>query len=432
MYLRFSCAFLLPTVLCAADPVMFRNDAAHTGVYISDKAPSLTEVLWRSKTGAKILSSPTVFGETVYIGSSDRHLYAVNKSDGALRWKFETKGPIRSSPAVSGDSVYFMSEDGNFYALEAAGGRLKWQYKTAGEHRFTAPGIHGAAPSTEMMPDPYDTFLSSPAVAGGLVYFGSGDSNVYALDAASGSLRWKVQTGNVVHSSPAVWHDTVYVGSWDSYLYALNAETGAVKWKFKTGDDEQNHNQVGIASSPAVADGAVFFGCRDGHLYAVDAVTGKERWNHDNKMGWIIASPAVLDGVVYFPTSDGTKFKALEAKTGKLLYELMNKTIAFSSPAVAAGVVYFGTFDGWVHGVDAKSGQVKYQFQTDASKKNLHLYADAQGRINEGALYPDFSLDGMVIGLEKMYSLGAIVSSPSVADGVLFVGSTDGYLYALK
>ncbi len=58
------------------------------------------------------------------------------------------------------------------------------------------------------MPDPFDFYLSSPTLANGNVYFGSGDGNVYALDAVTGSLKWKFQTGDVVHASPAIANGT--------------------------------------------------------------------------------------------------------------------------------------------------------------------------------------------------------------------------------
>ena len=80
-------------------------------------------------------------------------------------------------------------------------------------------------------------FLSSPVSGGNTVYFGSGDGNVYALDAATGVLRWKFHTGNVVHASPALAAGTLYVGSWDSYFYALDAASGKERWRFKTGED---------------------------------------------------------------------------------------------------------------------------------------------------------------------------------------------------
>jgi len=423
---------LLYGSLFAGDIAMFRGDPAHSGVYSSPATPSLASVKWKFKTGSKIVSSPAVVDGTVYFGSADRNIYAVNAADGSLRWKFPTRGGVNSSPAVAGGSVYFGSLDGNFYAVDAASGKVKWQFKTGGERRFTAPGIHGAMPRTERMPDPFDVFLSSPVVAGGMVYFGSGDQNVYALDAQTGELKWKFATGDVVHASPAIAGGVLYIGSWDRHLYALDAQTGAMLWKFQTGDDTVIYNQIGIASSAAVAGGAVFFGCRDGHFYAVDAKTGAQLWKHDNKMGWVIASPAVLDGAVYFPTSDGTRFNALEAASGRVLFDLTNKAVSFSSPAISNGLAYFGSSDGWLHAVDVKTGTMKAEFQTDGSRLNSPKYVDAQGRIISSALYPDITLDGMIIGLDRMFSLGSILSSPVVADGVVYFGSTDGNLYAVN
>jgi outer membrane protein assembly factor BamB len=79
------------------------------------------------------------------------------------------------------------------------------------------------------MSDPWDFWLSSPAVANGMVYFGSGDSYVYALDAATGALRWKGPSGDVVHSSPAIAGGNLIIGSWDSFVYAVDATS----FKFK-------------------------------------------------------------------------------------------------------------------------------------------------------------------------------------------------------
>jgi outer membrane protein assembly factor BamB len=282
------------------------------------------------------------------------------------------------------------------------------------------------------MPDPFDVFLSSPTVVAGIVYFGSGDHHVYAVDASSGALRWKFETGNVVHASAAIADGVVYIGSWDRNLYALNAATGALIWKFQTGDDTEIYNQVGIASSAAVAAGTVFFGCRDGHFYAVDAKTGARKWVHDNRKGWVIASPAVERGVVYFPTSDGERFKALDAATGATIYDISNKAVSFSSPAIARGTVFYGSSDGWLHAADASTGRMKAEFQTDGSKANAARYIDRDGRIDNAALYPDFTLDGMIIGLDRMFSLGSVLSSPVVVDGVVYFGSTDGNVYALR
>jgi outer membrane protein assembly factor BamB len=415
-----------------SDPEMFRGGPEHLGVYKSAAQPTLSAVAWKFKTQGRVISSPAVDDGTVYFGSTDHKLYAVNRADGTLKWAFDTFGAVNSSPAIDNGLVMFGSVDGRFYAVDAATGKQKWIFKTAGESRFTAPGIHGAIPRTEMMADPFDVFLSSPVVSGGVVYFGSGDHNVYALDVATGALKWKFATGNVVHASPAISNNVVYIGSWDRNMYALSASSGTMLWKYQTGDDTLIYNQVGIASSAAISNGIVFFGCRDGHFYAVDAKTGAERWNIDNKKGWVIASPAIANGVVFFPTSDDQRFKAVDGATGQVKFNVAMKTISFSSPAIVNSTLYFGTSDGWLHAMDMSSGAVKSEFQTDGSKKNSSLYIDDKGAMNSNALYDDFTLDGMVIGMDRMESLGSILSSPTVADGVVYVGSTDGNLYALR
>lgn len=410
---------------------MFRGDPAHTGVYQSP-APRLTETKWRFETGGKVMSSPAVVNGVVYVGSNDGNLYALRAADGSLAWKFAARLAVSSSPAVADGLVYVSSVDGKIYAVSASTGELKWKFATGGERRFSAPGIHGIPPATEMMPDPFDVFLSSPVVAGGRVYIGSGDHNVYALDAATGTLVWKHQTGDVVHASPAVADGVVYIGSWDRYMYALDAATGAVRWKFETGDDQTIHNQIGIASSAAVIDGVVLFGCRDGHFYAVDAKTGAKKWAEDNKMGWVIASPAVKDGVVYFPTSDGTQFKAITIATGALLWRTVNKAVSFSSPAIAGDVVYFGAHDGWLRALDLTTGALRYEFQTDGNKANAAKYVMPDGRLNNPAMYTTPGLEGTFAGIDRMHSLGSILSSPVIVDGVAYFGSTDHGVYAVK
>jgi outer membrane protein assembly factor BamB len=414
-----------------SDPGMFRGSPAHSGIYDST-APSLGKLQWKFHTSGKVLSSPLAEGASVYVGSTDHYMYAIDRESGAERWKFRTGGPVNSSPASLDGVIFFGSVDGNFYAVDEASGKLKWKFATQGERRFTAPGIHGAIPRTQLMADPFDVFLSSPAIAGGVVYFGSGDGNVYALDAATGSEKWKFRTGDVVHASPAVADGKVFIGSWDRNLYALDAGNGREIWRYQTGNDTTIYNQIGIASSAAVVGGIVFVGCRDGHFYAVDEKTGALRWSHDNQGGWVIASPAVKNGTVYFPTSDGTKFKALDAKSGALRYSVVNKAISFSSPAIVGDVAYFGSSDGWLHAVDLATGAMKAEFQTDGSRANLARYIDENGRMQSSKLYDDFTIDGMFVGLERMFTLGSILSSPVIADGTLYVGSTDGNLYALK
>jgi outer membrane protein assembly factor BamB len=416
----------------AAQDAMFRGNPQHTGVYDGAGVPQFTKIKWQFHTDGQILSSPAVAGGTLYVGSSDHFLYALDLAAGALKWKFKAESRITSSPAVSAGLVYFGSFDGNFYAVDAATGQLKWKFQTGGERRFAGNHLHGAQPAAETMPDPFDFFLSSPVVWSGGVYFGSGDTNIYALDAASGGLKWKFKTGDVVHASPAISGGTLFVGSWDSYFYALDAATGKEKWRFKTGEDPEIHNQVGIQSSAAVADGVVYFGCRDSNFYAVDAATGRQRWSFPNKGSWVIASPAVLDGKVYFATSDSGLFYALDAKSGAPLFSLDYKHWPmFSSPAIAGDTLYIGSHQGRLFAINLQTHKLAWTFATENSRKNGPTYTKPDGTPNYEAAFSDSFYDDMIVGVQKMMSVGAILSSPVVLNNTIYVGSTDGNVYAL-
>jgi eukaryotic-like serine/threonine-protein kinase len=430
--LALSLLMMLCPAALAQNAATFRGDAAHTGVYDAPGIAAFHKIKWQFHTGGQILSSPVVVSDTVYFGSNDHQLYAVDLATGAEKWKFKTGGRVASTPAVANGLVFFLSYDSNFYALEAATGGLKWKFATAGEHRFSAKHLHGMEPAAEIMPDPFDFFLSSPVVSRGVVYFGSGDSNVYALDAATGTLQWKFKTGDVVHSSPAIADETLFIGSWDTYLYALDAATGKEKWRFKTGEDHEIFNQVGIQASPAVANGVVYFGCRDSKFYAVDAASGKQIWTFSNKGSWVINSAAIHDDKVYFATSDTGLVRALDAHTGAELYTIeYNHWPMFSSPAIAGNMLYLGSHQGRLLAIDLASRKPAWAFETDASKNNGPGLTDSKGAPNYAVAFKDSFYDDIVAGIQKMFSNGTILSSPAVSGGTVLFGSADGNLYAI-
>jgi hypothetical protein len=137
---------------------------------------------------------------------------------------------------------------------------------------------------------------SSPAVADGVVYVGSDDYNVYALNATTGTKIWNYPTGSTMYSSPAVADGVVYVGSDDYNVYALNATTGTKIWNYPTGST--------MYSSPAVADGVVYVGSDDYNVYALNATTGTKIWNYPTG-SYVYSSPAVADGKVYVGSDNG-------------------------------------------------------------------------------------------------------------------------------
>jgi outer membrane protein assembly factor BamB len=422
----------LTLAVLASAQTMFRGDAAHSGAYAGSGPKKLHRVKWKFATGDRIVSSPVWHDGVVYFGSDDHNLYAVDAVTGIQKWKFPTQGPVSSTPAISGGIVYFPSYDSRFYAVDAQTGKLKWKFTTGGERRFEAKGIHGMLPKNQTIADPWDVYLSSPVVAEGAVFFGSGDTGVYALDAGSGELRWKFAAGDVVHSSPGYQAGTLYFGSWDSYFYAVNAATGKEKWRFHGGEDPVIHNQVGFQSSPAISGGMVYTGCRDSNVYAISADTGRQKWRFNNEMSWVITSPAVVKGKVLFATSDSSQFHIVDAATGKSGVRKQLKAYVFSSPAVAGDVVYLGVLNGSLEARDLNTGELLWEFQTEASRQNRNWVLTADRKFNMPMIFTTQWREAATSGLDLQSTVGSFFSSPLIVNGVVYAGSTDGYLYALE
>jgi len=409
---------------------MFRGDPAHSGAASGTAPTSAPKTKWAFKTGAPVIASPSLADGLLFIGSDDKNFYAIDAATGAEKWRFATSGPVRSTAAVVGGIAYFGSYDGAFYAVDVATGKQRWKFETEGERKFTAPGLHGLKPKRQLIADLWDCYLSSPTVVDGRVFFGSGDGHIYALDAESGALLWKHKTGDVVHASPAVADGTVYIGSWDANFYALDAATGAVKWKLQTGTDPENHNAEGIQSSATIADGMVYFGNRDFHLYAVTAAGGEVKWK--TKYTWVNATPTVRGDRVYGSTSIPAYFFALDRTTGTELYKTEVKFPAFASPTIVGDLAYVGTFGGKLFAIDVTTGAIRWEFQTEASKANVHHAMTETGEINFPAIFTSDFFEYLPYAFDAMLRLGAILSSPVANDGVLYFGSGDGNVYALE
>ncbi|HUQ83154.1 MAG TPA: PQQ-binding-like beta-propeller repeat protein, partial [Gemmatimonadaceae bacterium] len=341
------------------DVAMFRGGPTRAGIYAASPGTALAGVQWRFMTDGDVIGSPTVLGQTVYVGSGDGRMYALDRTTGTRKWAFDAGNPIPSTPAVGGGAVFFGTRDGHFFAVDAATGKQRWKFAT-GPLKGWAWGHESG-----------DVYTSSPAFVGGVVYFGAGDGRVYAVDATSGKEKWHAQTEGRVRASPAIDGSHVYIGSADGRVYAFDRTTGAQKWRFETEGVNLFSGNFGydrrtVQSSPAVVNGTVYEGARDGWIYAIDAATGNERWRYDHKISWINTSPAVLDGVVYDGSSDGQFVQALDAASGKELWRTTTGT-TWSSPAVAGDVIYSGDGQGRLHAMDRKTGKLLWSFRTGAS-----------------------------------------------------------------
>jgi eukaryotic-like serine/threonine-protein kinase len=313
------------------------------------------------------------------------------------KWAFTTGLYVYSSPTVVNGVLYVGSYDNKVYAIDANAGQQKWVFSTNG------------------------AVYSSPTVVNGVLYVGSNDHKVYAVDASTGQQKWVFTAADLVQSSPTVVNGVLYVGSNDHKVYALDANTGQQKWAFPTGGV--------VWSSPMVVNGVLYIGSDDHKVYALDASTGQQKWTFFTGNG-APSSPMVVNGVLYVGSSDG-KVYAIDAITSQQKWILFTGDGVPSLPTVVSGVLYVGSRDHKVYALDASTGQQKWTFPTGGPVRSWPTVVD-------GVLYVGSS-DGDVYALDAStgqqkwaFPTGsAVVSSPTVVNGVLYVGSGDGKVYAL-
>jgi outer membrane protein assembly factor BamB len=280
-------------------------------------------------------SSAAVANGIVYVGSTDKHLYAFDAKSGALVWQAATGGFVMSSPAVADGVVYVGSNDGRIYAFDAETGSLRWSAHTG-----------------------YNAVQAPVTVAGGLVYAGTTDGNMFALSAKTGAVKWTktfVFGGETL--APAVAHGIVYfTNDMGGELDALDARTGASLWMQRPG---------GFAAL-AVGDG-VIYGKFSNAFGAFDAKTGAERW-------WITAGGdggAIAIGKSHLYSASGTaSLMDIDRANGAVKYDIYTQQPVFAAPALANGVLYFGSMAGncAVSAYDTGNGKL--------------LWSAATGRIN--------------------------------------------------
>lgn len=181
----------------------------------------------------------------------------------------------------------------------------------------------------------FDTgvWLFSLALEDGILYFGSSDWMVRAVDAASGDVIWERP-----HATRplrlSVIRGTLYIGG-EFYMAAHEATDGSEIWRFDSGY---------VTNSPGIADGLVYFGDNRNRLYAVEADTGEERWRFpvgESRFQGIVSSPAIVQNAVYFGSYDNNIY-AVGAKSGTKLWSYNTGIEITGSPAVVGQRLYIG------------------------------------------------------------------------------------------
>ena len=376
-------SFIVPTNLNVGDVLSFQLTATDSSGASASASTSITiaeagTLKWFFSGAVTIRHSIAIGPDgTVYLGSLNNNLYALNPQDGSIQWQFAAGNDIRTPPSIGADgTIYFGSYDKYIHAVSpptdgSKSGVAKWNHYT-------------------------NVFLgdlnSVSIAADGSLYFGSKDNSLYALDPDTGEVKWSYPTGGQILDAPAISPGgTIYFGSADDYIYAIDppsdgGKTGELVWSHYTDDSAHNF------ASPAIdAEGTVYSGGNSNDLYVISA-DGNSKWSYPTGDP-IRASPAIgTDGTIYFGSNDNHLY-ALDHDTREAKWTFKAKNDLESSPAIGAdGIVYFGSDDKNVYALDPKDG-----------------------------------------GLIWKYPLGALInyaSSAIASDGTLFIGDSFG-LYAI-
>ncbi|MGB1288471.1 MAG: PQQ-binding-like beta-propeller repeat protein, partial [Aggregatilineales bacterium] len=268
-----------------------------------------------------------------------------------------------------------------------------------------------------------DGIRSSPVAFDNIAFVGSYDTNMWAIDLEKGDFIWKYPTEGGIASSPIIDRQNrrVLFGSDDFTYSALNYKTGTLDWTFRT--------KSKIRSTGTIAQGHVFFGSDDGNLYALMSSTGRNLWNYDAGAP-IRSRPAVTDDRIIFGTEDG-QVTALELN-GERKWSYRTRKPVTSSPIVDdEQVCYAGCFDGSMYAIDADNGYSMWKLRTGGAIISSPSVVD-------NLLYFG-STDGYVwcvntsTGKEKwkFQTDKPVIASPLIHEGTVYIGSADGYMYAI-
>ncbi len=230
---------------------------------------------------------------------------------------------------------------------------------------------------------------------------------------------WRYDTGGDLHSTPAIWEGVAYFGTRDGYLVALDLTTQQPKWSFDLGG-------YPVRSSPAVANRTVFLANGFG-VFAIDADTGLQNWKLPIDYAGE-SSPVVVDGVVYV-ASKKNRLYAIDAQTGEQRWFFKTNGLLFGSPSVEGKTVIIGTDDGDLFALDREHGYSIWKVKLESGIYSTPAI-DA-GRIFVTTRDKTTVALGLATGHEIWkYPVGGS-TSPAVADGVVYIGSDDGGVYAI-
>ncbi len=348
------------------------HDIAHTGVYAAQDQKSLPElhghVVWQQNTGGSVFSAPVLANGTVYVGSTGGNVLALDAATGAIRWKHAIGQFFNdSTPVVVGRVVFVAAESTWILALDAISGKQLWATDT------------------------HEVIKAAPTYAGDMLLVNA-STTAFALDARTGVVRWRFHesgAGWPTTAAPAVQGNLVYiVQGTNPVIYALNLSNGHKVWSYTVGER--------LISTPLVTGQDVIAGTYDGHVIALDETTGLLQWSYD---------------------------------VNSALPRDMSKDGIAGSPAAAGGIIFIGTFDGDILAIDGRNGRLLWSRIIAAPVLDVPVVAGGTLFVSGGQVLYALSVRHGAVGWHL--ALGDVRNDLALGSNLLYVGTVQGFIYAL-
>ena len=355
----------LPVPEPGQDWPMYRGTQGLLGVS-QETLPDTLDLLWSFKTDASVRSSAVIQDGRVFIGSADKHLYALDFHTGQKIWAFKAESPIEAPPTVIGDTVYVGDLGGWVYAVNTDTGEKRWTYETDGEiagavnwiqlkerlcvlvgsHDAYVHCLDAGTGESVWQFETQSYVNGTVAVSGDLCAFGGCDAFVYVVRTADANEVTRIDAGAYVASSTVFDESRVYGGNYDGLFLSASIQDPNQRWEYPIDGGE-------IFSSAAVSPDWIVVGDRDSQVLCLDRHTGTLKWTFKT-LDAVDSSPVISGDKVVVGSDDGRVY-LLSLETGEKLwsYELGEPII--SSPAVAHGRVVIGCDDGSVYAFGTKS-----------------------------------------------------------------------------
>jgi outer membrane protein assembly factor BamB len=287
--------------------------------------PAPPAARWSRSLGAPAWAGPVARDGVLYLGTVDGHFHAVRASDGKDVWTWTDATPIYGNALVTADAVYFVNDRTELVRLNRNDGSLRWRVPLDATR-------HDAAQLPE--DDTYNHRTATPVLAEGIVYVGSTDGAMVALDAANGRTRWRSNAGSKICAAATVAGDKLLFGTYDGSMIALHRADGHELWRTKL--------PAAIVSRPVVYGDIAIVGARDYALHSFRLRDGHEVWSQHYWASWVESEPRLVDGVMYIGSSDLRSVRAFDPHTGKVRWSTDVLGAAYGIPVVTADRVYIG------------------------------------------------------------------------------------------